>query len=113
MKVSKQLPDPTEGEGLPRVSQTLSQSLLSLQGAGQTGTAPAAPCGASVPANPAAIPTTGTAPAQTPGWGQPAQKVTSLGVAAFPAGIKHVWPMLVVGLDGSVNPLGCLDNFSS
>lgn len=43
--------------------------------AGQTGTAPAAPCGASVPADPAAIPTTGTAPAQPPGWGQPAEKV--------------------------------------
>lgn len=44
-------------------------------GAGRTGTAPAAPCGASAPADPAAIPTTGAAPAPAPGWGRPAEKV--------------------------------------
>lgn len=76
--MSKQLPDLPEGGRLPGVL-TLSQPLLSLlQGAGQTGTAPAAPCGANVPADPAAIPAMGTAPAQTPGWGQPAEKVTRL-----------------------------------
>lgn len=43
--------------------------------AGQTSTAPTALCDASVPANPSAIPTTGSACAQPHGWGQPAKKV--------------------------------------
>lgn len=60
---------------------TLFQTLLSFQDAGQTSTAPTALCDASVPANPSAIPTTGSACARPHGWGQPAKKVTQAGCA--------------------------------
>lgn len=81
--------------------------LLSFQNAGQTSTAPTAPCDASVPANPSAIPTTGTAYAQPRGWGQPAKKVTQAGdVQPFLVEeIMHrLWWWSVDRLDGSVNP---------
>jgi len=69
--------------------------------------APTAPCDASVPANPSAIRTMGTAYAQQRGWGQPAEKVTQAGDAQtfLVEEITH-WPWWwsVGCLDRSINP---------